>query len=173
MLWTVCVMLFSLPGLLQTFTPIICFFLLWEHLRSEHIGVGEIAQLLKCLLQKHAFLSLIPEPVLENTRQVKWTCSLSTGRWRQEHPWGLLASYSALLVSSRPMRDPVTKKGEWCHIWSCLLASTCDMHLHTCTHAYMHTSACTCIHTQRNEYILVKTLCFFNYKSVGGLFYFA
>lgn len=56
------------------------------------VVLGEMAQLLKCLLHTHEDLSLIPRSHVNMPGMVAHAYPVILGSWRQDDPWGLLVS---------------------------------------------------------------------------------
>lgn len=106
----------------------------WNWHRQQKKAVWGKAQMVKCWLSKHKNPNLIPR-----TKETKRPCVAATCYWNRSagatemsESLGLAAS-PAYLVSSRPVKDPVSKnKTE-------KLTSGIHTHMNPCVHTHTHT----------------------------------
>lgn len=99
-----------------------------QSLNDSCLGAGEQAQSAKCLPCKCEDLSSTPKSTAKNgDNSGTWLWYQMLQRQSQRVPGAQWSPSPASLLSSRPVKDPVSKKGGWCltqNTWGCSLAYT-------------------------------------------------
>lgn len=123
-----------------------------QHLKYFPEDLGGVAFLGKCMLDKHAGLSLATQHLHQDAVH---TCNPSDWGWSEEDPWGFLTPGLARSVTSKFTERPwlkiqggeVAEKSTWCRpltsTFMCMQLINASGHLcaHVCahkTHTHMH-----------------------------------